>query len=163
MKPSDINIDKLKSGDEHEFRLLFDLLYPRMMSVACRFVSEDAAEDVVQEVFVKYWENKTVLSPDSIQSFLYKCTQNGCLNYIKHQAIVSGHKENVKIAEAIAKLSPKAKEAFELSFYKGLNHREIAEIMNISQPHRQLRTRSHGHRRAIHQHQRLHVPYRGSG
>ena len=47
MKPSDINIDKLKSGDEHEFRLLFDLLYPRMMSVACRFVSEDAAEDVV--------------------------------------------------------------------------------------------------------------------
>lgn len=162
MKPSDINIDKLKSGDEHEFRLLFDLLYPRMMSVACRFVSEDAAEDIVQEVFVKYWENKTVLSPDSIQSFLYKCTQNGCLNYIKHQAIVSGHKENVKIAEeriifqsvnagesnswdeivardadkliaeAIAKLSPKAKEAFELSFYKGLKHREIAEIMDIS-------------------------------
>ena len=36
------------------------------------------------------------------------------------------------IAESIAKLSPKAREAFELSFYKGLKHREIAEIMDIS-------------------------------
>lgn len=64
MKPSDINIDKLKSGDEHEFRLLFDLLYPRMMSVACRFVSEDAAEDVVQEgVFTAVkWLSSTSLT-----------------------------------------------------------------------------------------------------
>ena len=54
MKSAEINIDKVKKGDEHEFRLLFDLLYPRMMSVACRFVSEDAAEDIVQDVFVKY-------------------------------------------------------------------------------------------------------------
>ena len=63
MKSAEINIDKAKEGDEHEFRLLFDLLYPRMMSVACRFVSEDAAEDIVQDVFVKYWEHK-VYFPD---------------------------------------------------------------------------------------------------
>ena len=53
MKSAEINIDKVKEGDEHEFRLLFDLLYPRMMSVACRFVSEDAAEDIVQDVFFR--------------------------------------------------------------------------------------------------------------
>lgn len=162
MKSAEINIDKVKKGDEHEFRLLFDLLYPRMMSVACRFVSEDAAEDIVQDVFVKYWEHKDTLAPDSIHAFLCKCTQNGCLNHIKHESMVSGHMENVKVAEerilfqrinagessswneilardadkllteSVAKLSPKAKQAFELSFYQGLKHSEIAEIMGIS-------------------------------
>lgn len=36
------------------------------------------------------------------------------------------------LTESVAKLSPKAKQAFELSFYQGLKYSEIAEIMGIS-------------------------------
>ena len=46
-----------------------------------------------------YWEQKSTLTPNAIHSFLYKCTQNNCLNYLKHQAVVLGHEEEVRLAE----------------------------------------------------------------
>ena len=81
MQTISIDINKVQKGDETEFRLLFNLFYPRLMSVACRFVPEHIAEDIVQSVFVMYWEQKSALIPNAIHSFLYKCTQNNCLNY----------------------------------------------------------------------------------
>jgi RNA polymerase sigma-70 factor (family 1) len=132
------------------------------MSVACRFVPEHIAEDIVQSVFVMYWEQKSALIPNAIHSFLYKCTQNNCLNYLKHQAVVLGHEEEVRLAEermvfqlagsdanelwnevverdirkllkaSISKLPPKCRQAFELSYFKEMTYKEIAEAMHIS-------------------------------
>lgn len=132
------------------------------MSVACRFVPEHIAEDIVQSVFVMYWEQKSTLTPNAIHSFLYKCTQNNCLNYLKHQAVVLGHEEEVRLAEermafqlagsdanelwnevverdirklleaSISKLPPKCRQAFELSYFKEMTYKEIAEAMHIS-------------------------------
>lgn len=155
-------MDKLRKGDETEFRLLFHLFYPRLMALACRFVPEFIAEDMVQNVFAMYWEQKAMLDPHHIHSFLYKCTQNTCLNYVKHQSIVLGHEEEVRLAEeriafqlahsdanelwnevverdvhqilmdSIAKLPPKCREAFEYSYFKEMTYKEIAEVMHIS-------------------------------
>ena len=72
MQTISIDINKVQKGDETEFRLLFNLFYPRLMSVACRFVPEHIAEDIVQSVFVMYWEQKSALIPNAIHSFLYK-------------------------------------------------------------------------------------------
>ena len=46
-----------------------------------------------------YWEQKCTLIPNAIHSFLYKCTQNSCLNYLKHQAIVSGYEDEVRLVD----------------------------------------------------------------
>ncbi len=162
MQTISIDINKVQKGDETEFRLLFNLFYPRLMSVACRFVPEHIAEDIVQSVFVMYWEQKSALIPNAIHSFLYKCTQNNCLNYLKHQAVVLGHEEEVRLAEermafqlagsdanelwnevverdirkllkaSISKLPPKCRQAFELSYFKEMTYKEIAEAMHIS-------------------------------
>lgn len=162
MQVNTIDINKVQKGDETEFRLLFNIFYPRLMSVACRFVPEYIAEDIVQSVFVMYWEQKAVLIPNAIHSFLYKCTQNNCLDYLKHQSVVLGHEEEVRLAEeriafqlqgsdvnelwnevverdikqlleaSIAKLPPKCRQAFELSYFNEMTYREIAEVMHIS-------------------------------
>lgn len=162
MLSTTIDINKVRKGDETEFRLLFNLFYPRLMALACRFVPEYIAQDMVQNVFAMYWEQKATLIPDHIHSFLYKCTQNTCLNYLKHQSIVSGHEEEVRLAEeritfqlaqsdanelwnevverdlqkilmaSVSKLPPKCREAFELSYFKELSYKEIAEAMHIS-------------------------------
>ena len=68
MQTISIDINKVQKGDEAEFRLLFNLFYPRLMSVACRFVPEHIAEDIVQSVFVMYWEQKFYL--DSLMPFI---------------------------------------------------------------------------------------------
>lgn len=65
MQTISIDINKVQKGDEAEFRLLFNLFYPRLMSVACRFVPEHIAEDIVQSVFVMYWEQKSTLTPNA--------------------------------------------------------------------------------------------------
>ena len=69
------------------FKRLFEFLYPRMMSLACRFVDDETAKDLVQDVFVDYWEQQHTLHLTNPSSYLYKSIQNKCLNHIRHQAV----------------------------------------------------------------------------
>ncbi len=157
-----INNEKLKQGDPETFRLFFELFYPKLMTLACRFVDKPIAEDLVQEVFTSFWEQRLSLETQNIQSYMFKWLQNRCLNYLKHQTVVEEYESRIRIAEArieylnntndfnevldkvitqdlhdiietsINKLPPKSAEAFRLSFYEDLPHKKIAEVMNIS-------------------------------
>lgn len=95
-----IDIEKVRKGDHAAFKTFFECFYPKLMALACRFVDEQVAKDLVQEVFTSYWEQKKVIQPDNIQSFLFKWLQNSCLNHIKHQMIVDEYESCVRIAEA---------------------------------------------------------------
>lgn len=160
---STIDINKLKRGDSDTYRDLFVLFYPRLMALACRFVDKESAEDIVQEVFTSLWEQKkTMQNVNNIQSFLYKCVQNNCLNYIKHQSVTEEYHAWLRISEArinylnsltntneilkeinykelheiimdaVRKLPPKCAQAFKLCYFHEMSHREIAEVMDIS-------------------------------
>lgn len=163
-----IDIQKVKEGDSTAFKSLFECFYPKLMALACRFVDEQVAKDLVQDVFASYWEQKKLIEADNIQSYLYKWIQNRCLNYIKHQMVVEEYEARVRVAEAriafftdrmdtndvlkqvinqdlrelidisVKKLPPKTAEAFRLCYYHDLSHKEIAEVMNIS--HRTVET-----------------------
>jgi RNA polymerase sigma-70 factor (family 1) len=157
----DNEIDKIKAGDTQAFRSFFVYFYPKLMSHACRFVDQDVAKDLVQDVFTLYWEQKQTINPSNITSFLYKCVQNKCLNYLKHETVVEGYEERIKLAEAriaysnanlnndnweriverdlkdvvessLTKLPPRSAEAFRLCFFHDLPHKEVAKIMSIS-------------------------------
>ena len=157
-----IDLEKVKTGDHQAFKILFEYFYPKLMALACRFVDEQVAEDLVQEIFTIYWEQKTNIQPENIQSYLLKWIQNNCLNYITHQMVVEEYETRVRIAEAriafltetsdenevfqgivnnnlreiietsINKLPPKCAQAFRLAYLQNLNHKKIAEIMGIS-------------------------------
>ena len=157
-----IDIEKVRKGDHAAFKTFFECFYPKLMALACRFVDEQVAKDLVQEVFTSYWEQKKVIQPDNIQSFLFKWLQNSCLNHIKHQMIVDVYESCVRIAEAriafwgestdsndvlksvinqdlreiielsVNKLPPKCAQAFRLAYFHDISHKEIAEIMGIS-------------------------------
>ena len=157
-----IDIEKVRKGDHAAFKTFFECFYPKLMALACRFVDEQVAKDLVQEVFTSYWEQKKVIQPDNIQSFLFKWLQNSCLNHIKHQMIVDEYESCVRIAEAriafwsestdsndvlrsvinqdlreiielsVNKLPPKCAQAFRLAYFHDMSRKEIAEIMGIS-------------------------------
>lgn len=130
------------------------------MSLACRFVDDESAKDIVQEVFATYWEQKEIIEANYIHSYLFKCVQNRCLNYLKHRMIVN--EAHISIAEqrieslgtdsdandtlrnlitrdvyevvesSVRKLPPRCAEAFRLCFFHDLPQKEVAVIMNIS-------------------------------
>jgi RNA polymerase sigma-70 factor (ECF subfamily) len=157
-----IDIEKIKRGDPVAFRYFFEYFYPKLMALACRFVDELTAKDLVQDVFASYWEKKHEIETENIRSYLYTWLRNNCLNHIKHQTVVEAYKARVRIAEirisylenitdlndvlknvmdrdlieiiksSAEKLPPKTARAFHLCYFQEKNHKEIAEEMQIS-------------------------------
>jgi RNA polymerase sigma-70 factor, ECF subfamily len=115
----------------------------------------DVAKDIVQDVFVKIWQNyeKIELISD-LKPYVFRAVQNSSFNYLRDHKTNrfsevpianSGiecqeesedihRKEETynKIHQAVDKLPEKWREAFILSKYENLKYTEIAEKMNIS-------------------------------
>jgi len=149
-------IEKINAGDTKIFEALFREYYYNL----CRFTaalikSSSVAEDIVQEVFVKVWENRAKLSPvGSLKTYLYRASKNRALNYLKHLEIVnnwaevscekistkSSDPENEflkkelfsSINDAVKKLPEKCRTIFILQRKEGLTYKEISEVLNIS-------------------------------
>lgn len=144
---------------EQIFHRYFELLFNYAKSYV---IDKEIARELVQETFLKLWEIKTQLKTNTnIQALLFTITHNNSLNYIKRLLAKKKYIEynkkihyevqlnyfalndttsekiifdelNEKIEIAINNLPPKCKEAFELSRFKELKYKEIAESMNIS-------------------------------
>lgn len=162
MKKQTFDIEKVRQGDLPSFRRFFMVLYPRLVALASRFVDEYTAEDLVQNVFLFYWEKKETVEVNDIKSFLYKCTQNSCLDHLKHRMVVEEYERKVRIGElrmlwleehsdendviksvinndlqdiindSIEKLSPKCAKIFRLCYFEDMSHKAIAEAMGLS-------------------------------
>jgi RNA polymerase sigma-70 factor (family 1) len=151
----------IKSGDNRAFEYLFKAYYPRLHGYAIRFINdENTVQDIIQECFMHLWEKRAALSAISITSLLFSMVRNGCLNYMKHLEIVEKYQIDAKmdgeerlyytdffldaehkllydelkeqINVVINNLSPRSREIFIMSRFKGLKNREIAEKLNIS-------------------------------
>lgn len=148
------HIIPLKSGTEVAFRELFDLFNTRLCFFASQLLlSEEEAEDVVQEAFVKLWERKNDFNDISaIKAFLYITVKHSCLNINKHYAVKNKYvkAEHNTIDErtamhsiiesevlenvhrALKKLPEGCQQVMQLSYFKGLKNKEIAQHLHIS-------------------------------
>lgn len=145
-----------KEGDTKAFEKLFKLLYADLCNYAVSFLKEkDSAEEIVQGLFCKIWENKKSIDISaSFKSYCFRAVHNQCLNTIKHIQIRENYKEHnqneransentyndelVKkeleehINKVIEALPEMRKKVFKLSRFEGLKYREIADKLKIS-------------------------------
>ena len=80
-------LQRLKEGDEKTFELLFHRYYAALCFFANKILKdEEAARDVVQEVFIRFYE-KSYDFPNliALKSFLYSCVQSKALNALEKQ------------------------------------------------------------------------------
>ena len=145
----------LKEGDLVAFNHLFDRYGKRLYHFSIGYLkSAENAEEIVQEVFMRIWENRLELSAQkSIDAYLFTIARNGILNtirkskseqaYLKYTKINSGKSvlldEELNFNEleeaynqVIEQLSPRRKEIFLLSKAQSFSNVEIAKKMNIS-------------------------------
>lgn len=150
-----ILIESLKNGDEKAYTYLIDTYHHKLCVYANSLVKNIySAEDIVQNVFIKVWEQRTRLKSDhAIKSFLYKLVYNEFIDlYRKNQSLFSLEKSyhdalNTFVLEddsesfqrvlnavnkEIQNLPPKCKEVFILSKKEGLTNIEIAEHLDVS-------------------------------
>jgi len=78
-------IDKIREGDIKAFDFLFVSHYPSLCTYATDLVrTTEIAEEVVQDVFLKLWNKRSILSVQtSLKAYLYRMVHNRCLNYIR--------------------------------------------------------------------------------
>lgn len=148
--------EEIRKSNRRAFDDLFRSMYPQLVQFAASFTKEkSSAGDIVQDAFVALWQNREAIDPGlSLKAYLYRIVRNRSLNYLRDrpaeisqpEIIVEEEiqtaehvesKRNVdelseKFGEWIEQLPDRQQEAFELSRYEGLNHKEIATVMDVS-------------------------------
>lgn len=112
----------------------------------------DAAEDILQDAYIKLWKNCSSVDYDKVKSYLYSIANNMFLNEKKHEKVVHKYNEQhkkqetnespefimlekefmEKLEKTIASLSEKQREVFLLNRIEKKKYKEIAELLNIS-------------------------------
>lgn len=147
----------LKGGDKTAFKKLFDKYGKRLYQFSLKFLREkEDAEDLLNEVFLKIWENRRNLKTDtSFQSYLFTITYNNIRQrFLKRsreekyiQIFATEHlTENLKnedqidylsfvkvVNDAIDMLPARRREIFLLYYKEELKSKQIAEKLNITE------------------------------
>jgi RNA polymerase sigma-70 factor (ECF subfamily) len=179
---SDLNAKKLKAIPEGEFAsepkfvednelfirqvfqknpeeacgLLFKQYYSVLCNHAVRFVySQRMAEDIVAEVFEKFWAHKSFETIISYRNYLFISLRNACLNHLKAEfkhkglldlSVAESHEssgqnpyQHIKMDElskaieaAIQSLPEKCQTVFLMSSFEGKKNHEIATELGLT-------------------------------
>lgn len=161
MNPGSHDIDQnllqsIAKGCEESFRKLYDLYAGKIYSMATGYLkSPMAAQDVVQEVFVRIWQKRDSLTTiDNFPAYLHVITRNLLINHLQKKIPLFGLNEltrqaipedrhlpqqqldyrelTVLISRAVAQLPPRQLEVYRLSREQGLSHQQIARQLNLS-------------------------------
>jgi RNA polymerase sigma-70 factor (family 1) len=135
------------------FRALFERYYKALYLAAFYYLHDDQeAEDVVQQIFVKFWEDKYYLQiQTSYKSYFYTAVRNACLNSLKKSQNQQKHpagieEEKVKLAidfilddeqqqiitQACQKIPDKSRAALELVYLQNYSYQKAAEKLGIT-------------------------------
>lgn len=144
----------LKRGDSKAFERCFSKYYTMLCAYARRFVSMDDAEEVVQDVFASFWEKReSLLITSSLNAYLFRMVYHRILNKLAKEDAVHRADERFcqdmedlfydeepfcleelqqRISDALASLPDAYREAFVLYRIKGMNCKEIAGKLGVS-------------------------------
>lgn len=151
-----ILLEKLKNDDQSAFTIIFTKYYPDLVRFSYSFTrNSDASEEIVQEVFLKFWENRnSLVIHNSLKSFLLKTVQNRSIDCLRHENITNKYAsivlEHPLLSEndtenyilhseleanfnhAMGKIPLQYSEAFRMSRIETLSYQEIAQKLGIS-------------------------------
>lgn len=157
MKQIRVWAKRISESDREAFNALFRYLYPRLITFAMRYTGrKSVSDDIVQEAFVTLWNRRQQIDHQkSLKAYMYRIVRNRSLNYLRdHSNEVLGLDRTEREAEAVSgpadmeqeddkkrmkllkswinELPERQQEAFKLSRFEGLDHEEIAGVMEVS-------------------------------
>lgn len=160
MPPDHIHTEKelislIATGDEYAFRELHSLYWNEVYSLAIAFTkSPQAAEDIVQEVFLKLWVKRHALDHiANFRAYFMIMVRNELISALRkikkqekdlqvfiktavpadihpHHGDISAASELVK--ETLQQLPIRQQQIFRMSREDGMDHNAIADQLNLS-------------------------------
>ncbi len=145
------------SDSEQAYREMFDLLYLPVKKFAfCILRSNEAAEEISEDVLIALWKNrKTLHEIENVHVYALVIAKNLSLNLLKKNSknktssidevdmnfffdgsspeqIIIDNELKKRLENAIQSLPPKCQFVFKLAKENNLSYKEIGEILSIS-------------------------------
>lgn len=98
MRPIETRGMLIIKRDTKFFEELFNQYSKPLFYYAAKFVDDEAARDIVQDVFVKLWSDQTITIKHSLNSLLFTIVRNSCLQQLEKQKIRIKYLELTKLA-----------------------------------------------------------------
>src|SRR5690554_3457323 len=147
---------RMVDGDKEAFRFFFEKYYSDLCNMVNLYVHDESlAEEIVQEIYIYFWEKKEKIHINSsVKSYLLSASKNKSLNSIrnkKNQQVI--HKKILEVSEtsyempaniidaqqlrkiiddAVNSLPERCGNIYRLVREKDLSYKEIAEKLGIS-------------------------------
>jgi len=159
-KAEDLNyttwIIRLNAGEMTAFEWLYNTYKHQLAGNLLKLVkASDIAEDILHDVFVKVWENRTKIDPErSFEGYLYRIAANMVADFYRkiskdrnYQQYLVNIQETVYqhidellenkyrrelIDKALTELPPKCRTVFQLCKIEGRSYEEVSDLLQIS-------------------------------
>lgn len=146
----------LKNGDEIVFSELFNEYHSKVyFYFLSKTQSKYLAEEITQITFIKLWDYRSTLDESlSLSLQIFRIAKTTCIDLFRKEAAKSKSlaiekkkdvfsndvTENIdsreiqrKLAYAVAKMPPVRRKVFELSRYESKSHKEISQLLSLSE------------------------------
>ena len=163
-------VEKVANGDASALEALYDRYVRQCFGLALRIVGEPAlAEEVVQEVFTKFWVKPANYSAEKgkFASWLLSLVHHRCIDELRRKSrttVSLEHpeagsvldrepskemdlddqailkEEQAVVRDALREIAPNQRQVIELAYFKGLSQSEIAA--KLGQPLGTVKTRT---------------------
>lgn len=148
---------RISRGDQSAFGVLFESYHPFVYAFGRRITrSDELAEEVVQDVFLKIWvDRESLVRIDHFGAYLNRIVRNHCYNVLRKLAMESKHAsllttnfddtDNSTVQQldygdvsevlegAIQTLSTQQRNVYQLCHQQGLTYQEASDELGISQ------------------------------
>lgn len=143
---------------EQYFEDIFMQYSKPLFYYAAKFVDDEAARDIVQDVFLKLWNDPNIKVQKSFNSLIFTMVRNSCLQLLEKRKVRSQYVENARItiqeqelnfymkeqtsliekemeekmSQVLESLPDRCKEIFLKSRFENKKNKEIADELGIS-------------------------------
>ena len=150
-------ISRFREGDKHAFDIVYYAYSEKLFAFVYKILKiRDDAKEIVQDVFVKLWENREKITSYALfNSYLFTIAYNTSIDLVRKRInekkyldylhslqknylvddiidIIDYQDLNIQVEQLVEKLPLKQREVYKLSREHHLSYKEIAEKLKIS-------------------------------
>lgn len=137
-------------GDKKEFEKVYTEYYTRLYYFALHIVGdEEAAKDLLNDVFTGLWKGFHKLDKKNINSYLFTSIRNRAVDYLRHNMLKKKYSEEYiheatlyyseyseekerMVDDMMRQLHPPTDEILRMCYLEQMKYSEVAEKMGIS-------------------------------
>ncbi len=145
---------QVQAGNTRAFNQLYTVLWePLYVHARTLVMDEDKAKDILQEIWVDYWQRRNKIDPANIRAYLFRAVKYKTYNYLRDHKFNHVQLEAIHtladvvpeqdtedhaylfasfIEPSLERLPSRCQSIFKLSRIEGYSNDEIARLLNIS-------------------------------